>query len=181
MNLRPNECDQFYRIWWSLLNYVNNQMNLINDFSSQLETGNIKQQDAAVIRNALWASDQLLQDFIDSNPNNLSDADLELAASWKNRVAAKFFIMRYLQKYSIFLNDSNNPIVYGVIGIVSPIAEILPYAPPIMVDAVLLPFGDKIIFDSLLNSYPVRFGSGIRKGLTISCVTPKNYEGSLPR
>ena len=68
MNLRPNECDQFYRIWWSLLNYVNNQMKLINDFSSQLETGNIKQQDAAVIRNALWASDQLLQDFIDSNP-----------------------------------------------------------------------------------------------------------------
>ena len=34
-----------------------------------------------------------------------------------------------------------------------------------MVDAVLLPFGNKIIFDSLLNSYPVRFGSGIRKGL----------------
>jgi len=165
MNLRPNECDQFYRIWWSLLNYVNNQMKLINDFSSQLETGNIKQQDAAVIRNALWASDQLLQDFIDSNPNNLSDADLELAASWKNRVAAKFFIMRYLQKYSIFLNDSNNPIVYGVIGIVSPIVEMLPLPLPIMVDAVLLPFGDKIIFDSLLNPYRVSFGSGIRKNL----------------
>ena len=98
MNLQPNECDQFYRIWWSLLSYVNKQMKLFNDFSSQLENNNIKQQDAAVIRNALWASDRLLQDFIDSNPNNLSDADLELAASWKNRVAAKFFIMRYLQK-----------------------------------------------------------------------------------
>jgi hypothetical protein len=46
-----------------------------------------------------------LQDFIDSNPNNLSDADLELAASWKNRVAAKFFIMRHLQKYSLFLSE----------------------------------------------------------------------------
>ena len=165
MNLQPNECDQFYRIWWSLLNYVNNQLNLINDFSSQLETGNIKQQDAAVIRNALWASDRLLQDFIDSNPNNLSDADLELAASWKNRIAAKFFIMRHLQKYSLFLNDSDNLIVYGVIGIVSPIVEMLPLPLPIMVDAVLLPFGDKIIFDSLLNPYRVSFGSGIRKNL----------------
>jgi hypothetical protein len=140
-------------------------MKLFNDFPSQLENDNIKQQDAAVIRNALWASDRLLQDFIESNPNNLSDADLELAASWKNRVAAKFFIMRHLQKYSLFLNDSDNPIVYGVIGIVSPIAEILPLPLPIMVDAVLLPFGDKIIFDSLLNSYRVSFGSGIRKGL----------------
>ena len=165
MNLQPNECDQFYRIWWSLLSYVNKQKELFNDFTSQLKNNNIKPQDAAVIRNVLWASDGLLQDFIDSNPDNLSDADLELAASWKNRVAAKFFIMRHLKKYSLFLNDSDNPIVYGVIGIVSPIAEILPYTPPIMVDAVLLPFGDKIIIDSLLNSYPVRFGSGIRKNL----------------
>ena len=177
MNLQPDECDEFYRIWWSLLIYVNKQLKLFNAFSSELENNNIKQQDAAAIRNALWASDRLLQDFIDSNPDNLSAADLELAASWKNRVAAKFFIMRHLQKYSLFLNDSDNPIVYGVIGIVSPIAEILPYAPPIMVDAVLLPFGNKIIFDSLLNSYPVRFGSGIRKGLDTVASRPRITRG----
>ncbi|MEI6068094.1 MAG: hypothetical protein WCP96_12190 [Methylococcaceae bacterium] len=69
MNLQPDECVQFYRIWWSLLSYVNKQIKLFNDFPSQLENNNIKQQDAAVIRNALWASDRLLQDFIDSNPN----------------------------------------------------------------------------------------------------------------
>ena len=33
MNLQPDECDQFYRIWWSLLIYVNKQMKLFNDFS----------------------------------------------------------------------------------------------------------------------------------------------------
>ncbi len=165
MNLQPDECDQFYRIWWSLLSYVNNQMKLIDDFQSQRESANINQRDAIIIRNALWASDRLLQDFIDSNPDKLSDADLDLAASWKNRVADKFFIMRHLQKHSLFLNDSDNPIVYGVIGIISPIADILPSLPPTMVEAVLLPFGKKIIFDSLLQSYPVMFGSGIRKSL----------------
>ena len=179
MNLQPNECEQFYRIWWSLLSYVNKQMKLFDDFPSPLESSNIKQQDAAVIRNALWASDRLLQDFIDSNPNNLSDADLELAASWKNRVAAKFFILRHLQKHSLFLNDSDKPIVYGVIGIISPIAEILPYEPPIMVDAVLLPFGNKIIFDSLLNSYPIRFGSGIRKNLNNQLRHAKELRGVI--
>ena len=148
-------------------------------FQASLKNNTIKQQDAAVIRNALWASDRLLQDFIDSNPNILSDADFELAASWKNRVAAKFFIMRHLQKYSLFLNDSDNPIVYGVIGIVSPIAEMLPYAPPIMVDAVLPPFGNKIIFDSLLNSYPIRFGSGIRKNLNNQLRHAKELRGVI--
>ncbi|MFI3118884.1 MAG: hypothetical protein QX203_02770 [Methylococcaceae bacterium] len=165
MNLQPNECDQFYRIWWSLLSYVNKQKKLINDFPSQIEKGCIDHQDAAVIRNALWASDRLLYDFINSNPDNLPDVDLELAASWENRVAAKFFIMRHLKKHSLFLNDSDKPIVYAVIGIVSPINEILHLPLPVMVSAVLLPFGDKIIFDSLLNSYPVSFGSGIRKNL----------------
>ncbi len=70
MNLQPNECDQFYRIWCPLLSYVNNQAKLINEFPSQLETSSINQH-----------------------------------------------------------------------------------------------FGDKIIFDSLLNSYRVSFGSGIRKDL----------------
>lgn len=179
MNLQPDECEQFYRIWWSLLSYVNKEMQLFSDFPSQPENSHIKQQDVAVIRNALWASDRLLQDFIDSNPNNLSDADLELATSWKNRVAAKFFIVRHLQKHSLFLNDSDKPIVYGVIGIISPIAEILPYEPPIMVDAVLLPFGNKIIFDSLLNSYPIRFGGGIRKNLNNQLRHAKELRGVI--
>ena len=165
MNLQPDECDQFYRIWWSLLSYVNKQTKLLNDFLSHIGDGNVNQQDAAILRDALWASDHLLQDFVNSNPDNLLEADLELAASWENRVSTKFFIMRHLKKYSLFLDDSGDPIVYGVIGIISPIDEILPFAPPIMVNAVLLPFGKKIIFDSLLNSYPVRFGGGIRKSL----------------
>jgi len=59
MNLQPHECDQFYRIWWSLLSYVNNQMKLIDDFQSQRENCNINQQDALIIRNALWASDRI--------------------------------------------------------------------------------------------------------------------------
>jgi len=126
---------------------------VVNDFPSQLENDNIKQQDAAVIRNALWASDRLLQDFIESNPNNLSDADLELAASWKNRVAAKFFIMRHLQKL--------------VFSLMTLIIQLLRchrhslanrrntyFTLPTMVDAVLLPFGDKIILTaySILSS-----------------------------
>jgi hypothetical protein len=56
MNLQPDKCDQFYRIWWALLSYVNNQMKLIDDFQSQLENDNINQQGAIIIRNALKAS-----------------------------------------------------------------------------------------------------------------------------
>ena len=37
--------------------------------------------------------------------------------------------------------------------------------PPVLVDTVLLPFEDRIIYDSLLMSYRVMFGAGIRQSL----------------
>ena len=38
--------------------------------------------------------------------------------------------------------------------------------PPVLVEAVLLPFEDKIIYDSLLIPYRVMFGAGIRRSLS---------------
>jgi hypothetical protein len=58
------------------------------------------------------------------------------------------------------------PKAYGVLGLVSPIQEIIPSrALPVLVEAVLLPFEGKIIYDSLLTPYSVSFGSGIRRNL----------------
>ncbi len=56
---------------------------------------------------------------------------------------------------------SDNRKAYGVKGIISPLSEILPFPPPVMVEAVLLPFGNQIIIDSLLMPHNVVFGRGI--------------------
>ena len=51
--------------------------------------------------------------------------------------------------------------VYGVLGLVSDLEEILPYE-PCMVGAVLLPWEDRIIYDSLLTPSKLRsFGQEI--------------------
>ncbi len=55
--------------------------------------------------------------------------------------------------------------LYGVIGIVTPIAELFPpFVLPLFSKAVLLPFEGKIIHDSLLIAYNVTYGPGIKKG-----------------
>ncbi len=75
------------------------------------------------------------------------------------------FILRHL-KYSVFLAEEQRPRAYGVLGLVSPIQEIISSrALPVLVQAVLLPFESKIIYDSLLVPYSVSFGSGIRRSL----------------
>lgn len=169
MNLSPAETERFYRIWWSLLTYVNARTNLVADFPKDPKAGSVSVQDAAKIRNALWGADEHLQGFVDNNPDGLPDEDMELAASWNARVQGSFYIMRHLKKHSIFLLEekSTQPVAYGVVGLVSPIEEIIPtYALPLMVNAVLLPFEDRIIYDGLLQRYSISFGSGIRKSLT---------------
>jgi hypothetical protein len=61
-------------------------------------------------------------------------------------VAGRFFILRHLKKYSVFLAEEQPPKAYGVLGLVSPIQEIISsWALPVLVQAVLLPFESKII------------------------------------
>ncbi len=166
MNLSPTDSERFYRIWWPLLYYVNTRTNLIADLPINPESNSVNPQEAAKIRDALWGSPEYLQGFVDENPAGLTEEDLAVAVNWSHRVSGTFIIMRHLKKHSIFLLDSPEPTAFGVLGIISPIDDVLPFAPPVMVNAVLLPFEDKIIYDGLILPYSVSFGSGIRRSLT---------------
>jgi hypothetical protein len=179
MILQPQETERFYRIWWALLSFVNARRHLVPDLPARPAPGSVKPVDAMEIRNALWADDALLDQFIAENPAALPPADLALVASWKHRVAGTFFVVKHLKKYSVFLDDRQPPRAYGVLGLVSPIEETIgPYL-PILVEAVLLPFEDKIIYDSLMSPYRVSFGSGIRANAKTSLRDAQEREGII--
>jgi hypothetical protein len=166
MRLSAQDTQRFYRIWWPLLRYVNAKHRIVPDLPPLPGEGTLNGQDAHQIREVLWASDALREAFIADNPASLPAADLALVASWRERVAGRFFILRHLKKYSVFLAEEQPPKAYGVLGLVSPIQEIISSrALPVLVQAVLLPFESKIIYDSLLVPYSVSFGSGIRRSL----------------
>lgn len=179
MHLLPQETEHFYHIWWALLSFVNRQRRLIPDLPTQPAPGSIQPSDAEKIRNALWADDALREDFIAKNPAAFPLTDLEIVASWKHRVAGKFFVVKHLKKYSVFLDDREPSHAYGVLGLVSPLGQVIgPYL-PILVEAVLLPFEDRIIYDSLLAPYRITFGGGIRANLKISLRDAQEREGII--
>ncbi len=167
MILAPHETERFYRIWTPLLQFVNQKRKLVAPFSTTSVPGKITipLPDAVKLRDALWEDDALREAFIAENPAELSGEDLGLVASWQYRVAGNFFIFKHLKKHSIFLDDSSPATAYTVVGLVSPIEDIVgPYL-PIMVQTVLLPFENQIIYDSLMAPYSVTFGGGIRSSL----------------
>jgi len=121
MKLSRQEIERFYRIWLPLLHYVNVRRQLVAHVPLVPGAETISPEDVGRLRKALWEDDALRKGFIAENPAGLSDADLEMAASWRYRVAGRFYILRYLKKHAVFLTEREPPQAYGVLGLVSPI------------------------------------------------------------
>lgn len=165
MQLTPQEVERFYSIWFPLLHYVNQQQALVPSFPAQWRDATVAPEVVLPLRDALWDNDALRQAFIAENPARLPQSDLRLVESWQHRVSGNFFIFRHLKKYSIFLSGEDPVRGFGVLGLTSAIEEVVGPQLPIYVKAVLLPFEDRIIYDSLLSSYPLLFGAGYRSSL----------------
>src|SRR5258708_33021083 len=179
MLLAPEETVRFDRIWFALLSYVNTQLHLVPDFPASPGKATVSVEDTRQLRDALWANDALREQFIAENPSQLSAADLALVASWQYRLAGTFYIFRSLQKYTIFLSTTTPAHAYGVLGLASEIEETVPLPLPVYTQAVLLPFEHHIIYDSLLTSYNVVFGSGYRQDLQEQNRTIQEREGII--
>ncbi|HKZ82413.1 MAG TPA: hypothetical protein VJ793_02010 [Anaerolineae bacterium] len=165
MQLPVHQVDRFYSIWRPLLFFANEQRNIVPSLLGADETTPLPVQEVVKIRDAIWADDSLREAFIAQNPARLPPDDLALADSWKYRRQGTFFVFRHLKKHSIFIDDKDPPGVFEVVGLYSPIAEVVgPYL-PVLVKTVLLPFEDQIIYDSLMAPYPITFGGGIRGNL----------------
>ena len=177
--LTPQQTERFYHIWFALLHYVNEQQHLSSDFPDTPQEGAIRPADAIGLRNALWADDALREKFIVDNPAGLPPDDLTLVASWQHRLAGNFFIVRHLKKYTVFLTERSPNHAYGVLGLVSPIEEVVGPTVPLYVQAVLLPFEDQIIYDSLLIPYSIFFGPGIRGDLNETYRNVQEREGII--
>lgn len=73
-----------------------------------------------------------------------------------------FVAWKHYKNHTIFLRD---PDAYAVLGLRSSLEEILPRPPPMLLNAVLLPFEGVIVTDGLLVTQNVILGPGIRRGM----------------
>jgi hypothetical protein len=119
-----------------------------------------------VIRYALFAHRELIDEFVRDNPAKLTPDDLKVVGTWKRAVIGKFYVFRYLTKYTVFLTSGGSPNkAYGVLGLADPLEEVMGPHLPRLVTAVLLPFQGKIIYDGLFSGYNITFGGGIKRML----------------
>lgn len=182
MKLSAEDSDLFYKLNLALLDFTNKKLKLCPDAETPEAVKRLSLDEKVVLRNVLWDEDNLIDSFLNENPFRLSSEEIDIVGSWKHRVKGRFVLVSHLKSHSVFLKDDEQ-IAYGVLGLQDELEAILGPNLPMIVDAVLLPFRDRIIYDGLLSPYGISFGKGFQAGIKDSYQQAKAKYGivtSLP-
>ena len=166
MQLSQEKVELFYVLWYSLLGYTNDKFKVLKNVRTKEDCEKTPFEELAKIRDVLYKNPKVIESFVEENPCDLSKSQLEIIESWKDFKQGRFYIFRYLKNYTVFLESNNDdPRAYGVVALMSTFEEMIGPRLPIIVEAVLLPFEDQIIYDGIFMPYPVFFGGGIKRSL----------------
>lgn len=184
MLLPPNDLELFFRLRWTLMLFVNQRLTVIPEKpATPEEFGVLPPEVRLKVRDALNKRLDLIESFVAENPAQLTDDELDIVRSWRHLVAGRFYIFRELKKYSVLLTATSPVIAYGVVALSQPFEDLTGPHLPVLVETVLLPFNDKIVYDGLMSSFNISFGGGVRRRLNESFKEAKERHGivaSLP-
>ncbi|MEA3337684.1 MAG: hypothetical protein U9R25_17440, partial [Chloroflexota bacterium] len=149
MKLSTQDADLFYGLMWSLLNYANLKLGIFPDIATGDEYNNLPPSQKLSVRDALYDNIELVDAYLEENPQELSQEEREIVRSWKKFVRGDFYIKRLLKKYAVFIGDEN---VYAVLALHDSFEDMLAFTRlPCYAKAVLLPFKNKIVYDGILQ------------------------------
>jgi hypothetical protein len=162
MKLSEQDAKLFFQLMWALQFYVNQKLKMydikcVDDYADFTTDQKVK------VREALYENIELIDSFVQENPQNFSTENLAIISEWKKFIRGSFFIERLLKKYAVFIQEDK---VYGVLGLSQRFDQLSYNANlPRYVDTVLLPFKGKIVYDGLLGVQNIYFGGGVKRSL----------------
>ncbi len=165
MQLADSDIDLFYHLYYSLLIYVNQKFGIFSGVYGSEEMSELTPLQVNELREQLYAHPYLFDLFVEENPLKISHDLLQLVASWQNFISGRFYIYSYQQSYAILIDDRPPSKAYGVLALDCPFPELVGSVLPVMVETVLLPFKNRIIYDGTLQSYPFFLGLSIKGSL----------------
>jgi len=186
MLLSPQDADLFFELHRALMFFVNQRLNVLGrEFANPDAFSHVPAEERFEVRDAFLRDIGLIDRFVEQNPFQMSEDKLAIVQSWRDLVAGNFYLYRELKKYTVFLSSAKDPIAYGVTALTETFDELAGPYRPILVDTVLMPFKDMVVYDGLLGIAGPRitFGPGIRRMLNETYRQAKDRFGivtSLP-
>jgi hypothetical protein len=162
--MTKEETALFYKLFYPLLLFVNKKKAIIKGMGNTESIKNFTIEEVQMIRDELYSSPGIIDQFVMENAATFTEEELDIVYSWKKFIKKSFYIVSYQKIYTIFLDLLEPAKAYGVLSLGTPFKELAGKTLPIMVDTVLLPFKDKIIYDHILIPYnTVKLNSDFKK------------------
>ncbi len=181
MNLPEKDVDRFFRLFHGLLLYINKKFKIIKSLKKPDDIFGAPINDVLELKEKLYSDPAMIDTFAEENPMGFPSEDLDVIRSWKNFVRGNFIIMSYKKNYTIFLELTDPPKAYGLLGLRSSFQEMLGQYLPISVELTMLPYEDKITYDGTLLSNRVIFGPNMRRDFRIHLNQAKGLYGIITR
>lgn len=165
MKLTKEDLQLFYKLHPALLLFTNQETQTIQNVNNMQKFMKLDINNKAKIRNELYKNIDILNKFYEENPFNFTERELRIVLDWKNNIKGKFFVYNQYKKYCAFIFDDDDVTkTYGVIGLSNSFGEMIERF-PVLIETVLLPFKNQIIYDGFYSPYSIYFGPNIRAEL----------------
>jgi hypothetical protein len=165
--LSQSEAAEFFPMMAALDAYTNRRFGCVPglDDSDSMRAAGPSQR--VRVREARLGRPEILEDFARENPFGLSDRSLADVRLLRHAVAGRFFVERVLKSHAVFVSASNAPVVYAVGALTERIDDVVARVHPrgvsALVDAVLLPWRGRIVWDGFVSVVGLHVGAGIRR------------------
>ncbi|HZK27918.1 MAG TPA: SEC-C metal-binding domain-containing protein [Thermoclostridium sp.] len=161
--LNSDECRLFYETWYGLMGFVNERMGVTKVKIKPEYPNDVSDVMVHEVREVLWENPKLIDEYI--NGTELPQEKIDILKLWRtNHKKGMLFILDYQPEYAvaIAMNEQGEDRLYGIKGISNSLSNVLRRDLPIQIETVLLPFKDKIIYDSFIGSMPIKFREGAK-------------------
>lgn len=162
MLLELKSAQLFFTLHKSLMAFVNRRFAVLTSQPDLEGFGRVSPDERKKVSDAWLAHPEVLGEYLAANPDRFGPDWLALVAAWKEYRHGRFLFERQLARHAIFLTMDSPTRAYGVVALVDPLEKLCRQPPPVILETTLLPFGDLIVYDALLQAQAISFGASMR-------------------
>ena len=161
MQLSPTEeAADFLQLHGDLQRFAAVELKLIDADTSLEDFMDLPLVEKLPARDRIYKG-QTIDRYAKANAAQLTPVQRTDLEGFKQAIQDRFYIVKLYKKYAVFMTDDA---LYGVYGISHSLEGMVPHLPA-MVEAVLLPFRGKYVYDGYLLGSNIYFGAGYRRSI----------------
>ena len=162
-HLVKKAADEFYKIYFALLEYTNNKYKVNNNINKIYKQEGLNARELKSINDYLFDNKQILDEFVEDNCYKFNKEELDIVSGFKTAIKGdNLVVVGYERDYTKILSSDGK--IYMVKGVRDNIDKVLKnFELPVIINTTLLMFKDKIIYNGFISSYQINIGNDIKK------------------